>query len=385
MTIAVDRSSPEPAERAASGLLGLAERAMLPDALVRFGIRRLCAQRLREERAGGLQAQYERHRLRIEQLRESPVAIHTDAANRQHYELPARFFADCLGARLKYSCCYYPRGDESLDQAEEAMLALYAQRAGLADGQDILELGCGWGSLTLWMAERYPNARILAVSNSQPQRDYILKRCLERGIANVWVLTEDVNRLSLEPTRFDRCVSVEMFEHMRNYDTLLSRIAGWLRPDGKLFVHVFCHRDLLYPFEVDGKNDWMGQHFFTGGLMPSADTLLCFQRDLSLEQRWLLDGRHYQRTAEHWLQRQDAKRDIVLETLQQAYGERGAVLWLQRWRMFWMACAELFGYAQGQEWGVAHYLFSRRHLETAHAVDHPTRAVDRPAVARLHR
>ncbi len=373
MNTAVDHSDPSrstPPESAAPGLLGLAERGSLPDAIVRLGIRRLCAQRLREERAGGVQAQYERHRQRIEELRESPVAIHTDAANRQHYELPAQFFLDCLGARLKYSCCYYPHGDETLDQAEEAMLELYAQRAELADGQYILELGCGWGSLTLWMAERYPNAQIVAVSNSRQQREHIQAQCAQRGLRNVLVLTEDVNRLNLDPMRFDRCVSVEMFEHMRNYDTLLGRIAGWLRPDGKLFVHVFCHRDLMYPFEVDGQDDWMGRHFFTGGLMPSADTLLCFQRHLSLEQRWLLDGRHYQRTADHWLARQDSNRDVVMDTLEAAYGEAAAPLWFQRWRMFWMACAEMFGYDDGQQWGVAHYLFSRRNLlENGHAAE----------------
>lgn len=386
MNIAVDTRKPgHPSlgadDRAAPGLLGLAERAVLPDALIRLGIRRLCERRLDEERAGGLQAQFERNRLRTAQLRESPVAIHTDAANRQHYELPARFFHDCLGARLKYSCCYYPRGDETLDEAEEAMLALYAQRAGLADGQCILELGCGWGSLTLWMAERYPNAQIVAVSNSRPQREHIQAQCFQRGLRNVLVLTEDVNRLSLEPMRFDRCVSVEMFEHMRNYDTLLGRVAGWLHPDGKLFVHVFCHRELMYPFEVDGEDDWMGRHFFTDGLMPAADTLLCFQRHLSLEQRWLLDGRHYQRTAEQWLQRQDLNRDLVMDTLEAAYGEKSARLWFQRWRMFWMACAEMFGYQGGQQWGVAHYLFSRRNLlETGHVAENPAAAA-RPALA----
>ena len=345
-------------DRPAAGLLGLAERGLLPDALLRLGIRRLCAQRLREELAGGVRAQAVRHAQRIAMLRASPVAIHTDAANAQHYELPPAFFEHCLGRRLKYSSCYYPRGDESLDEAELAMLQLYAARAELADGQDILELGCGWGSLTLWMAECFPGARITAVSNSRPQRQYIEAQCRLRGLSNVRVLTDDANRLQLDADAFDRCVSVEMFEHMRNYDTLLERVARWLRPGGKLFVHVFCHRTLLYPFETAGEDDWMGRHFFTGGLMPAADTLLWFQRDLRIEERWLLDGRHYQRTANQWLQRQDDHHDAVLSVLAEAYGAELAPLWAQRWRMFWMACAEMFGYAGGQEWGVAHYRFT---------------------------
>ena len=345
-------------DQAAPGLLGWAERGLLPDTAVRHGIRRMCAQRLRDEAAGGADAQSRRFHQRIALLRESPVAIHVDAANRQHYELPPAFFQQCLGPRLKYSSCYYPTGAETLAQAEDAMLALYCERAGLADGQDILELGCGWGSLTLWMAERYPHALVTAVSNSRPQREHIEARCRERGLGNVRVLTCDVNHLALGAARFDRCVSIEMFEHMRNYDALLARIGSWLRPGGKLFVHIFCHRTLLYPFETGGDDNWMGRHFFTGGLMPSADTLAFFQRDLRLDQRWLLDGRHYQRTANHWLQMQDARRDVVMPILREAYGD-AAGLWSQRWRMFWMACAELFGFEDGQQWMVAHYRFNK--------------------------
>jgi len=345
-----------PTEQAASGLLGLAERGLVPDAMLRLGIRRLCAQRLRDESAGGPARQEQRFQALLAQLRESPVAIHTDAANRQHYELPPMFFARCLGPRLKYSSCYYPNGSETLAEAEDAMLALYAQRALLADGQDILELGCGWGSLTLWMAERYPNARITAVSNSRPQRDYIEARCAARNLHNVRVLTQDVNRLDLGAAAFDRCVSVEMFEHLRNYRTLLARISRWLRRDGCLFVHIFCHRTLHYPFETQGEDNWMGRHFFTGGLMPSAETLAWFQESLTLDERWLLSGQHYERTANHWLQAQDSQRDALLPLFRQTYGA-GADLWFQRWRMFWMACAELFGYAGGSEWLVAHYRF----------------------------
>jgi cyclopropane-fatty-acyl-phospholipid synthase len=345
-------------DRPGQGLLGLAERGLLPDRLVRLGIRRLCAQRLEEERWGGLEAQSARFARCLADMRYGPIALHTDAANAQHYELPPAFFELCLGPRLKYSACYYPRGDETLAVAEEAMLQLYAERAELSDGQDILELGCGWGSLTLWMAERYPRARITAVSNSAGQRLHIEAQCLTRGLTNVSVITRDINDLTLSSGQYDRCVSVEMFEHLRNYDILLGRIADWLKPGGKLFVHIFAHRTLMYPFETTGRDNWLGRHFFTGGLMPSADTLLHFQREMIIEDRWLLDGTHYRNTANAWLEGQDRHREAVLAVLRQAYGD-SARLWFHRWRLFWMACAELFGYADGKEWLVAHYRFVR--------------------------
>ena len=340
-------------------MIELCERGLVPDALTRYGIRRLCAQRLADE-AGDLPdepAQLRQQR-RLRELRESPIAIETAAANAQHYELPTRFFQLCLGARLKYSSCYYPTGRETLEQAEDAMLALYGERAQLADGQRILELGCGWGSLTLWMAERFPNAQITAVSNSATQRAHIEAACRARGFAHVRVLTRDVNALELPAAAFDRCVSIEMFEHMRNYATLFGNIERWLAPGGRLFVHIFCHRTLMYPFEAQGEDDWMARHFFTGGLMPSADTLLQAQDALPLEERWLLPGTHYQRTANQWLERQDRHRDEVMAVLREAYGDE-APRWHQRWRMFWMACAELFGYAGGEEWLVAHYRFAK--------------------------
>jgi cyclopropane-fatty-acyl-phospholipid synthase len=337
-------------------LIDLCERGLLPDSLIRLGIRRLCAQRLREECADDAEAAWSRFRRLLEQLRKSPVAIETAAANEQHYEVPARFFELCLGRRQKYSSGYYRRGTESLDEAEEAMLALYGERAELADGQRILELGCGWGSLTLWMAERYPGAKITGVSNSRSQREHILARARERGLDNVEIITCDVNRLELHST-FDRAVSIEMFEHMRNYATLLERISGWLKPGGKLFVHIFCHRELMYPFETEGEDNWMGRYFFTGGLMPAADTLLHFQQHLRLQQQWRLSGKHYQRTANHWLENQDRHHDAVMAVLSETYGKHQAARWQQRWRMFWMACAELFGYRDGNEWLLGHYRF----------------------------
>ncbi len=340
-------------------LITLCENGWIPDALLRHGIRRLCAARLVQEHANDITAADAIFRKRLNELRQSPLAIETDAANRQHYEVPTAFFKLCLGKRLKYSSCFYPNGNETLDQAEEAMLALYGERAGLADGQRILELGCGWGSLTLWMAAHYPNAQITGVSNSASQREHILAQCRERRFSNVDILTRDVNALELD-TRFDRIVSVEMFEHVRNYQLLFQRIAGWLADDGKLFVHIFCHRYLLYPFNDEGEDDWMARHFFTGGLMPSADTFLHFQLHLHLRERWLLPGTHYQRTANQWLQQQDANRDEVLRVLSETCGANQAALWSQRWRMFWMACAELFGYQGGSQWLVAHYLFEKQ-------------------------
>lgn len=351
--------SPLSNDRPAPGLLGLAERGWLPDVMVRRGIRRLCGQRLREEQVGGSAATADRYLSLMSELHCSPLALHTEAANSQHYELLPEFFRLCLGRRLKYSGCYYPMGNETLDEAETAMLELYACRAELVDGQRILELGCGWGSLTLWMARRFPHARVTAVSNSASQRQFIMARIRETGLENIEVITRDVNVLALPSDTFDRCISVEMFEHMRNYGTLLARIADWLRPGGKLFVHVFAHRSLMYPFETDGPDNWLGRHFFTGGIMPAVDTLLWFQERLCIEARWIIDGTHYQRTANHWLTNQDAHRDEVLKVLALAYGDAKARLWFQRWRLFWMACAELFGYDKGQQWLIAHYLFAK--------------------------
>lgn len=341
-------------------LIDLCERGLIPDVLTRRGIRRLCAQRLRDEHLADLERADARYRTLLSELRGSPIAIETAAANAQHYEVPTRFFELCLGRRLKYSSCYYPDGNETLDEAEEKMLALYGERAELKDGHRILELGCGWGSLTLWMAERFPNSRITAVSNSRTQREHILAQAALRGLANIEILTTDVNRLDLAAESFDRCVSIEMFEHMRNYDVLLGNVGRWLKPGGKLFVHIFCHRTLLYPFETQGEDNWMGRYFFTGGLMPAADTLLHFQGALRIEQRWMLSGQHYEKTANHWLENQDRHATEVLRVLGEAYGANDAPIWAQRWRMFWMACAELFGYAGGSEWGVAHYRFVRR-------------------------
>ena len=309
---------------------------VLADPLLRAGIRAACALRLARERRRPRTGW-------VEELRRSPIAVETAAANEQHYEVEPEFFRLVLGPRLKYSCCAWPTGIDTLADAEEAMLALTCERAGIEDGMEILDLGCGWGSLSAWLSDRYPGARILAVSNSHAQRATIE----ELRLPNVEVVTADANVFH-PGRRFDRVVSVEMMEHTRNWEAMLRRMASWLDPGGRAFVHVFSHRSLSYPYE-DG---WMARNFFTGGLMPSHDLLLAFQDDFVVERRWALSGRHYERTANAWVDNLDAHRDEV-----RALVGRGGY-W--RWRAFLLACAELWGFRGGTEWLVSHYLLSPR-------------------------
>jgi cyclopropane-fatty-acyl-phospholipid synthase len=288
----------------------------------------------------------------------SEVAPVPERANEQHYELPAAFFEQVLGPRRKYSCCWWPEGTADLAAAEAAALAETCRRAEIADGQRILELGCGWGALSLWMAEHYPGARIVAVSNSRSQKAHIDRQARLQGLTNLEVVVSDMNDFDAEGT-YDRVVSLEMFEHMRNYRALLGRIRRWLVPGGRFFMHIFCHRSLPYAFEDRGPSDWMSRYFFSGGIMPSDDLPLHFQDQLPLVRRWRWSGRHYEHTCNAWLENMEANRETVMLILADTYGADQAALWWSRWRMFFMACAELFAYDGGEQWWVGHYLFER--------------------------
>ena len=329
----------------------LAETGRLPDAVVRLGIRHLIRQRLRKENAHAR----ERYRGLLEELRGAPIALAADVANEQHYEVPPAFFRLTLGPRLKYSACYWGEGVRTLAEAETAMLELTLARAGIEDGMRVVDLGCGWGAFTLFAATRFPRSEFLAVSNSRTQQSHIAERARALGLDNVQTHKADVNSLALEGG-FDRVVCVEMFEHVRNHAALLERISRWLTPTGRLFVHVFCHHRLMYPFETDGGHDWMGRNFFTGGLMPAMDTLLNFQDHLAVARTWQISGGHYQRTARAWLANLDAHRHAAAQALGADEDPRR----LGRWRLFFMACEELFGWNGGREWLVCHYLFEHR-------------------------
>ncbi|WP_416396678.1 SAM-dependent methyltransferase [Allohahella sp. A8] len=340
-------------------VIKLAEDGWLPDSMIRFGIRRLCVDRLKTERRL-LENSQNHFQQRLQSLRESPIAIETEAANTQHYEVPASFYEHVLGRHLKYSACLFNTPDDSLDEAEQAMLALYCDRAGLENGHRILDLGCGWGSLSLFMAARYPESRVTGVSNSSSQRNHIMAQARLRGLRNIEIITCDVNELDLEKGLFDRVVSVEMLEHVRNYQNLFERISEWLSDDGLFFAHIFCHQELMYPFEAEGSSNWMGRHFFTGGLMPALDTFSHFNDHLVLEEQWQVNGMNYAYTAERWLQNLDRNRVDIERAFLDTLGPKEATVWIQRWRMFFMACAELFGYNDGNEWLVGHYLFCKR-------------------------
>ena len=341
--------------------LKLIESGKVPDQAIRAAIRHLSKKRLAQEGRFDPALAAQRYMDVLQMLQHSDIAIETEKANEQHYELPTEFFQAVLGKRLKYSASLFNSNKTTLDQAEELALASYCERAQLKDGQDILEIGCGWGSLSLWMAEHYPNANIIVVSNSATQRVYIQEQARLKQFDNLTVMTCDVNVLELAAESFDRVVSVEMFEHVRNYQKLFEKISTWLKPEGLLLCHIFCHRFLHYPFEVKNEFDWMSKYFFSGGLMPAASTFLHFQDHLQLEQHWQWSGTAYERTANAWLENMDRNVNMLKPVFEKTYG-KDAAAWWQRWRIFFMACAELFGYEKGQEWVIGHFLFNKKVL-----------------------
>jgi len=328
---------------------------LVPDFLIRQKIRKLNEERLSVERGKYSSEYVEKF---IQDLKSLPIAIETKSANEQHYEVPADFFKLCLGEHLKYSCCYWINANDNLNTAEENMLKLTCERADLIDGLSILELGCGWGAISLWMAKTYPNSKITSVSNSESQKEYIYKECEMRGITNLEVITADMNVFQTEK-KFDRVVSVEMFEHMKNYDILLNKISNWLKDNGKLFVHIFTHKNFSYHFETEGKNDWMGKYFFTGGIMPSHNLLDHFNNDLKIVKNWIVEGTHYHRTAESWLDNMDQNKDKISDIFKLTYG-KNHIKWRVYWRIFFMACSELWKTSNGNEWQVSHYLFKKK-------------------------
>jgi len=336
----------------------LLENDKLPDTALRLGIRKLCKQRLDDETLGDEELQQEKFMDLVAELKQSPIAVNTVEANEQHYELPTEFFQYCLGKNLKYSSGYWKPGVKDIDTSEDDMLALTCKRAELQNGQNVLELGCGWGSLSLYMAAKFPESTFTVVSNSATQKIFIDDTARQRGIQNLTVLTADMNTFNIADS-FDRIVSVEMFEHMRNYKFLLNKVAGFLKPDGKLFVHIFTHKTLAYKFEVIDETDWMSKYFFTGGIMPSNHLFFYFNDDLKIDQHWVVNGTNYGKTSEAWLSNMDKHKKEIMPILENTYGKDQAVKWWVYWRLFYMSCAELFNYNKGNEWMVCHYLFQK--------------------------
>ncbi len=336
----------------------LAENGFIPDFIIRKGIRNLCIQRLNDIASDNCEISSQIRQIFFETMETAEIAPLAEMANDQHYEVPAAFFNFVLGKNRKYSSCYWPNGVHNLDDAEDMALSETLRHAELEDGHEILELGCGWGSLSILMAKRFPKSKITSVSNSNSQRKFIMDEASKLGLQNLNVITCDMNSFDTNAT-YDRVVSVEMFEHMRNYDRLFEKISRWLNPNGKFFMHIFCHKSVPYAFEVKDEGDWLSQYFFSGGFMPSDDTPLRFQKHLKISKQWRWDGTHYKNTANAWLKNMDDNIESIRAIFKVCYGERHTKLWVFRWRIFFMSCAELFGLRNGQEWWVSHYLFEK--------------------------
>ena len=324
-----------------------------------MGIRNLLKQRLTEENKGSQEAKQLHLNAYIEKLKASPIAINTSDANEQHYEVPTEFYNYVLGKRMKYSGGYWPSGADTLDASEEAMLKLSCERAQLKDGQSVLDLGCGWGSVSLYVAEKFPNCKITGVSNSKTQKEYIDSVAKEKGFKNLTIITQDMNDFQIKE-KFDRIISVEMLEHMKNYQKLFEKLSGFLKPEGLFFIHIFTHKEFAYPFEVRDETDWMAKYFFTGGMMPSHNLFLYFQNHLTIRNHWVVNGVHYGKTSEAWLENMDKNKTQILPILEKAYGKENVTKWWSYWRIFFLSCAELFSYRNGEEWLVSHYLFQKK-------------------------
>ena len=339
----------------------LLEKNLVPDAVIRAGIIKLLKQRLKDEDKGNPEAQQEHFMQLLAQLKASPIAVDTKLANEQHYEVPTEFFKLVLGKNLKYSSGYWEEGNNDFNKSENDMLELTCNRAELKGGQKILELGCGWGSLSLYMAKKFPDCKITGVSNSATQKIFIDEEAKKRGIHNLAIITSDMNIFKTEE-KFDRIVSVEMFEHMRNYEKLLQKLSGFLTDEGKMFVHIFTHKEYSYLFEVKDETDWMSEYFFSGGIMPGDHLLLYFQDHFKIEKHWRVTGTHYQKTSEAWLVNMDKNKNLIYPLFEKTYGKDQALKWWVYWRIFFMACAELWGYKNGSEWFVSHYLFKKSNI-----------------------
>ena len=339
-------------------LIKLSEKQLIPDFAIRYGIRTLLKKRLDSLVSNNPETNIQDKIDFIHKMNSSKIALVPELANKQHYEIPANFYKYCLGRHRKYSSCYWEDNTKDLDEAELLSLKLTTQHAKLTNGQNILELGCGWGSLTLWMAKKFPKSKITAVSNSSSQKTHILEQAKKRNLNNISIITEDMNKFNPK-TRYDRIVSVEMIEHMRNHRQLFKKINTWLKPGGLFFMHIFVHKTQPYLFEVQDEDDWMSQYFFSGGMMPSEDLPLFFQEDLKIIDQWSWSGKQYEKTANAWLANIDSNKEKVMKTLEKIYGKDNSKKWFQRWRIFFMSCAELWGYRDGNEWKVVHYLFKK--------------------------